>query len=357
MKNRIINVCIIGGGNISNTRHIPALKKIKNVNIIGVISDVQGKIDSTCKKHKIKNGLLVNDPKNDINKIKKCEWFKSVDAVVIGTPPQQHYPLAKMALTLKKDVLVEKPMTMNKKEADELIELANKNGLIFNVVHNFNFTAGMNRINRIIETNKEKYGEIVSITEVQFSNRNRRLPSWYNELPLGLFYDEAAHFIYLLKRHGGELEIESAHAIYNDDKKDATPRTLSVDAKAGNVPVHMFLNFNSPICEWNYVINFENRIINYDLFRDIVVDLPTDNEHYSKDILKNDLSKTFQYWFGFIKNGFKMITGNLLYGHEVILKKFIIAVETRNIDEYMSGEIGRSTVESMNDIVEKVNKR
>lgn len=357
MGNKKIKVCIIGGGNISNTRHIPALKKLSNVEIVGVISDVQGKIDSTCKKNNIKNGLLVNDPKNDIKKVEKCKWFKDVDAVVIGTPPQQHYPLAKMALKLKKDVLVEKPMTMNEKEASELIELAKKNDLIFNVVHNFNYTTGMKKINKIIEENKEKYGKIVSITEVQFSNRNRRLPSWYNELPLGLFYDEAAHFIYLLKRHGGDLEIESVHAIYNEDKDDATPRTLCVDALAGEVPVHMFLNFNSPICEWNYVINFENRIINYDLFRDIVVDLPTDNEHYSKDILKNDVSRTCQYWWGFIKNGFRMITGNLLYGHEVILRNFIEAVETRNVDPYMSGEIGMSTVKSMNEIVEKANKR
>lgn len=354
-EKKTINVCIIGGGNISNTRHIPALKKIKNVNIIGIISDVQGKIDATIKNYYIPNSLLVNDPKNDINKVKNCEWFQDVDAVVIGTPPKQHYPLAKMALTLNKDVLVEKPMTMDEKEAKELIALAKKNKLIFNVVHNFNYTNGMKKINKIIES--KKYGEIVSITEVQFTNRNRRLPSWYNDLPLGLFYDEAAHFIYLLQRHGGPLKIENSHAIYNKDKKDATPRMLSVDAIAGKVPVHMFLNFNSPVCEWNYVINFENRIINYDLFRDIVVDLPTDNEHYSKDILKNDLSKTFQYWWNFTKNGFKMITGNLLYGHEDILKKFIHAVETREVDEYMSGECGLKTVISMNEIVDKANKR
>lgn len=355
MNDKMINVCIIGGGNISNTRHIPALRKLKNVNIVGVISDVQGKLDATCNKHGIKNKLLVNDPKNDISKVEKCDWFKKVDAVVIGTPPQQHYPLAKMALTLKKDVLVEKPMTMSVKEADELISLSKKNKLIFNVVHNFNYTSGMKKINKIIE--EKKYGDIVSITEVQFTNRNRRLPSWYNELPLGLFYDEAAHFIYLLKRHGGKLKIENVHAIYNKDKKDQTPRMLNVDAVAGKVPVHMFLNFNSPICEWNYIICFENRIINYDLFRDIVVDLPTDNEHYSSDILRNDLSKTFQYWGGFIKNGFKMITGNLLYGHEDILEKFIKAVRTRVSDKHMTGEIGRSTVESMNEIVEKANKR
>ncbi len=357
MENKIIKVCVIGGGNITNTRHIPALRKLDDVEIVGVISDVQGKIDSTCKKHGIENGLLVNDPKNDIDKVKKCKWFKDVDAVVIGTPPQQHYPLAKLALTLKKDVLVEKPMTMNEKEADELIKLAEKNKLIFNVVHNFNFTCGMKKINNKIEKKKEKYGEIVSITEVQFTNRNRRLPSWYNELPLGLFYDEAAHFIYLLKRHGGEIKIENSHAIYNKDKKDSTPRTLSVDAMAGKVPVHMFLNFNSPICEWYYIINFEKRIIKYDLFRDIVIDLPTDNEHYSGDILRNDMSKTFQFWGGFIKNGFKMITGNLLYGHEDILEKFIDAVKTREIDEYMSGEFGKSTVKTMNEIVDATNKR
>lgn len=350
-----IKICIIGGGNISNTRHIPALRKIKNVEIVGVISSNPKKLDYTCKKQKIVNKLLVNDPKNDIKKVEKCEWFKEVDAVVIGAPPQQHYPLVKMSLLLKKDVLVEKPMTMNEDEAQELIDLANKNKLIFSVVHNFNYTSGMNKINKIIE--EKNYGDILSITEVQFTNRERRLPHWYNELPLGLFYDEAAHFIYLLERHGGKINIKNAYAIYNDDKNDKTPRLMSVSAIAGQVPVHMFLNFNSPVCEWKYIVNFRKRIVIYDLFRDIVIDLPTDNEHYSKDILKNDLSKTFQFWLKFIKSGFKMITGNLLYGHEIVLKHFIDSIETRKVDPYLTGNVGKDTVKYMNQIIGKVNKR
>ena len=52
-----------------------------------------------------------------------------------------------------------------------------------------------------------------------------------------------------------------------------------------------------------------------------------------------------------------MITGNLLYGHEDILEKFINAVETREIDEYMSGEVGKSTVKTMNEIVDMTNKK
>lgn len=350
-----IKVCIIGAGNISNTRHIPALKKIPEVEIFGVISNSQNKIEETCKKNHIPNGLLVNNPENDIETVKKCEWFKEVDAVCIGTPPQYHHPWAKMSLLLGKDTLVEKPMTMNKKEADELIKLAEEKKLIFNVVHNFQYTSGMKKINKIVE--EKKYGDIVSITEVQFSNRNRRLPEWYNELPLGLFYDEAAHFIYLLYKHGGNLSIENVYAQYNEDKKDSTPLSLEVAAKAGKVPVHMYLNFNCPVCEWYYVINFENRIVLYDLFKDIVIDLPSDGEHYAMNVLKNDLKRSWQYWMGFIKNGFKRIFGGLLYGHETVLKNFIEGVITRVSDENLSGIEGRKTIVSMNEIVKKVNQK
>ena len=352
---KIINVCIIGGGNISNTRHIPALKKIKNVNILGVIGASEGKVARTCRQHKIPNGLVVNDPKNDIKKVKACEWFNKIDAVVIGTPPNQHYPLAKMALLLGKDVLVEKPMTMNEKEANELIALAKKNKNIFNVVHNFNFTYGMDKINRIIESNK--YGEIQSITEVQLTNRDRRLPDWYNDLPMGLFYDEAAHFIYLLMRHGGDLDIQNVHAIYNNSKNDETPRLLSVDLMAGKVPTHMYLNFDSPVCEWYYVVSFKKHIIYYDLFKDIVIDLPTDGEHYAKEVLKNDLSRKHQYWGGFVKNGFRRIFGNLLYGHDVVLSEFIQTVLNRKPNKYLTGEYGLKTVQYMNEIVKKANKK
>lgn len=352
---KTIKVCIVGAGNISNTRHIPALKKMKNVEITGVISDSQNKIDRTCKKYKINNSLLVNNPKNDIKLVEECEWFKEVDAVVIGTPPHQHHPFAKISLQLKKDVLVEKPMTMNEEEATELIKLAKENDLILNVVHNFQFATQMKKLNAIIEN--KKYGEISSIVEIQFSNRNRRLPVWYNELPLGLFYDEAAHFIYLLEKHGGKTTIDNVFSQYTENKKDNTPKMITINATSGTIPVTMILNFNSPICEWYYIVNFEKRILIYDLFKDILINLPTDNEHYSKDILFNDIRKTWQYWFKFVVNGFKRVTGNLFYGHDDIFHIFINSVRERNINADISGEKGRDTIITMNEIVEKVNKR
>ena len=353
--NKKIKVCIMGGGNISNTRHIPALRKIKDVEIVGVLGSNEKHVKRTCKEKNIKNGLVVNDPKNDIDKVKKCEWFKDVDAVVIGTPPKQHYPLAKMALLLDKDVLIEKPMTMNEKEAAELVKLAKDRKKILNVVHNFNFASGMQKINEIVDS--KKYGEIQSITEVQFTNRDRRLPTWYNDLPMGLFYDEAAHFIYLLLRHGGKLKIENVHALYSKDPKDNTPTILSVNLYSGKVPTHMYLDFNSPVCEWYYCLCFKKRIIYYDLFKDIMMDLPTDGEHYAKEVLTNDIKRHRQYRNTFIGNGFKRVFGNLLYGHDVVLGDFINAVKTRKSNPYITGEMGLEVVKAMNEIVKKGNKR
>ncbi|HET9111982.1 MAG TPA: Gfo/Idh/MocA family oxidoreductase, partial [Ktedonobacterales bacterium] len=47
-----------------------------------------------------------------------------VDAVIVGTPPNTHAPLARRALLAGKSVIVEKPFCLTTAEADELIALA-----------------------------------------------------------------------------------------------------------------------------------------------------------------------------------------------------------------------------------------
>lgn len=343
-----INVCIIGAGNISNTRHIPALRKNTNVKIYGVVSNKQDKIDRTLNKYKIENQFLLKEANPE--SLKNCEWFKDIDAVVIGTPPREHYKLIDTCLKLNKHVLVEKPMTMNSREAKEVIRLAKKKDKVFCVMHNFQFASGMMKLNRIIED--KKYGEIETINEIQFTNRERRLPEWYNELPLGLFYDEAPHFMYLLERHGGNVKIRDASIIPNE-QGESTPKFLSVHALAGVIPVQMILNFNAPICEWYYIVSFKKRIMIYDFFKDILINLPSDNEHYASDILKNSINYTFQYWSGFIKNGIKMFAGNLLYGHQEVVNKYIKAILEGDLDESISAAEGLKNVETLNEIVRK----
>jgi predicted dehydrogenase len=221
-------------------------------------------------------------------------------------------------------------------------------------MHNFQFTDGMQRLGALLRDGE--LGDVVSFYELQLSNKNRRLPEWYNDLPLGLFYDEAPHFMYLLEKYGGKLSIESAHAQFNQKTKEETPVLLSVMAKAGKYPVSMFLNFESPVCEWHFMVVGEKKIAIYDLFKDILIVLPTDNEHYAMDVLKNSVRTTTQFWRGFIKNGFKMVGGSLLYGHDVVMEKFIESVIAgKLVDQSISSERGKSTIVSMNEIVDLVN--
>ena len=44
-----IRVCIIGAGNISNTRHIPAILQNNDMQITGIVSDEKKKIKRTIK--------------------------------------------------------------------------------------------------------------------------------------------------------------------------------------------------------------------------------------------------------------------------------------------------------------------
>ncbi|MEI7615795.1 MAG: Gfo/Idh/MocA family oxidoreductase [Actinomycetota bacterium] len=351
-----IKVCIIGAGNISNTRHIPALKKVEEAEIVGVLSNRLERAKSTAEKNQIKNfSTVVDNVDENISELKRLSWFKDVDAVVIGTPPHLHYGLVRASLELGKNVLVEKPMMMNKAECDELIELAEKKKKIFYVMHNFQYASKMLKLNEIISS--KCYGEVESITEMQFTNHDRRLPEWYNDLPMGLFYDEAAHFVYLLERHAGSLVINNSFAVYDEENANQTPKTLTINAKAGKVPVIMMLNFHAPVCEWYYIVNFKKRVYIYDFFKDILITLPTDNEHLASDILLNSIRYTWQYWSQFIANGFKMLTGNLLYGHDLVLRSFIRSIQGSEVDENLTAQNGRKNVISINEIIKKANSR
>lgn len=75
-----------------------------------------------------------------------------IDAVVVSTPVRFHYHIAKAALEQGKDVLCEKPMTLNYAESRELIELARTKGRILMVGHVFLYNMGIRRIKEYIQS-------------------------------------------------------------------------------------------------------------------------------------------------------------------------------------------------------------
>jgi predicted dehydrogenase len=79
------------------------------------------------------------------------EVFASdIDGVVIATPVQTHYRLAKDALLHGKHVLVEKPLTANVAQAEELVTLAKQLGLTLMVGHTFEYSPAVNELRKFV---------------------------------------------------------------------------------------------------------------------------------------------------------------------------------------------------------------
>lgn len=77
-----------------------------------------------------------------------------IELVVVNTPVQTHFEYTKMALEAGKNVIVEKPFTVNVSEAEELVRLADEKGLFLSVYQNRRFDRDYLQVQKIINENK-----------------------------------------------------------------------------------------------------------------------------------------------------------------------------------------------------------
>lgn len=75
-----------------------------------------------------------------------------INAVVIATPTNTHYEVAKQALLNDKHVLCEKPLAMHPEECEELKVLSRQRGRILMVGHIFLFNAGIAALKQYISS-------------------------------------------------------------------------------------------------------------------------------------------------------------------------------------------------------------
>lgn len=86
----------------------------------------------------------------------------TIDGVIVVTPPETHYKICKELLINGKHVLVEKPLTLNPKDAKELIDLAKKNKKILMVDHIFKYNSAITKLREIIV--KKTLGDIFYVS-------------------------------------------------------------------------------------------------------------------------------------------------------------------------------------------------
>ncbi len=123
-----LNAAIIGAGFMGPT-HTEALRRI-GVQVRGILG-----IDDAESK---KAAKTLDIPKAYRN------WQEALDdpdvqVIHITTPNKLHYQMAKEGLQAGKHILCEKPLAMNARESGELVELAQKSGLVTGLNYNMRF--------------------------------------------------------------------------------------------------------------------------------------------------------------------------------------------------------------------------
>jgi len=341
---RKIRIISVGGGWVVNNRHLLALKQSGLFEVVGVISNDEERAKKTAAKHGIKNWGIAYDPENG--------WQRESDAVMIGTVPHVHHIIAKQALNAGKHVITEKPMTIDLKDARELDQLARDKKLTLAVVHNFQFSRAAKAFRRDLESGK--IGKIQTVYGVQLCNHARNIPAWCDQLPQGLFFDEAPHFYYLFRSICGS-EIKLRHAsIWKSRKTQNTPRLINAEySSADGYPILLHINFDSSLTEWHVTVVGENGVADIDVWRDIYVRLPNDGSHGAVDILRTSISGAVQHFWGVLTGGIRHIRKRHLYGNDQVVRNFHRAIMgAEDALKGMNASEGMRVVEHMHELIE-----
>jgi scyllo-inositol 2-dehydrogenase (NADP+) len=314
----VVRVASVGLGWVTTHRHIPALRRCPQARLVGVIDHEPQRAERVAHQLKLPLSATAQSATD-------VPWVDQVDAVTIGTPPLTHTSLVRDYLKAGKHVLVEKPMAMTVDEAQELSDLAVEHDRVLAVVHNFQFTRSVLKVQQMIQDGR--LGEIRSIWAIQLSNPRRRLPTWYEQLPLGLFYDESPHFFYLLRAlTGSEPEFRSIDVLRSRDGSQ-TPAKITAQLEADGVPIQVDMNFQAPLSEWHVGLLGTDMAAFVDVFRDILVTTPNDKTHLGRDILRTSASATWSHLAGTVKSGLLLAAGRLTYGNEEVIRKFCLACQ------------------------------
>lgn len=121
---------------------------------------------------------------------------EEIDLVVISTPNIHHFEMAKEAIKAGKHVIVEKPVAIYAKDAQELLRLSRENNVVFTAYQNRRFDGDFLTVRQIIEDGI--LGEILDI-EVHYDRfvKGTSSKAWKAQSNAGanILYDLGVHMI------------------------------------------------------------------------------------------------------------------------------------------------------------------
>ena len=166
-----VRIGIIGCGGIANSKHMPALKKLDNVEMVAFCDIVEERAVKAAAEYGVPGARVFTDYK---------ELLKlDVDVVHVLTPNRQHSFITVDALEAGKHVMCEKPMAINSVEAKKMLDAAHRTGKKLTIGYQSRFRPDSMYLKKAVEAGD--LGEIYYARAQAV--RRRAVPTW------GVFLD------------------------------------------------------------------------------------------------------------------------------------------------------------------------
>ena len=133
-----VNISLIGIGRMGQF-HLNVINQINSINLSGIYDADEKHLNEISNKYNLNSFKSLDEA------IDRC------DAVIIASPTKFHFDIAKKSVQKGKHVLVEKPMTENFIQAEELEAIVKEKNIIFQVGHVERFNGAVQELHHIIE--------------------------------------------------------------------------------------------------------------------------------------------------------------------------------------------------------------
>ena len=137
----MITVGIVGCGKIADD-HVALVRAIPDCEVVGVVDREELMAMQLADRFKI--GAYFTDVRSLLDQVKP-------QVVHVTTPPQGHFEIARLCLQAGAHTVVEKPFTVNAREARELVDLARRTNRKITVHHEQQFTDPARRARKLID--------------------------------------------------------------------------------------------------------------------------------------------------------------------------------------------------------------
>jgi scyllo-inositol 2-dehydrogenase (NADP+) len=321
---RPIRVAVVGAGWVGTHRHMPVLHADRRFKLVGVVDRHAERAVAAAKEFGLEHIAVASS-------LAEVDWLDDIQAVTIATSPDAHGRLLAEARQFGRPVLTEKPFTLDFHDAEVA---AAPSANVIAVMHNFQFARSAERLWSDLAAGR--LGDIRSVDAIQLSNKARRLPEWFEELPLGLFFDESPHLLYLLRRVVPDATLKDLDVVHGQGGR-RTPllvRARYAGGGAAQIPVTLSMNFESAVSEWYLAVHGSRAVGVVDLFRDIYIRVPNDRSHTTSTVIRSSLAATLGHWSGYASSGVLHVTGRLRYGVDEVVARFAAAIDAGRDPEH-----------------------